>query len=130
MQVEEWKNTSSKYCLFAKDLLLSIVWEWVDNLSNLPVLVKLVTGCLRKMIVAVFGYNLNVMKNHLYKLSEHILDIYQWIQSDLSTLVLFVHSPLGLTKPEETIRTENIINKKYNFILIEIVFKIFTFMPS
>ena len=25
----------------------------------------------------VFGYNLNVMKNHLYKMSEHVLDIYQ-----------------------------------------------------
>ena len=83
------------------------------------------------MIVAVFGYDLNVMKNPLYKLSEHVLDIYQWIQSDTNiNTSFFVHLPLGLTKPEETIRTEKIINKKYNFIVIEIVFKIFTFMPS
>ena len=35
-------------------------------------------------ICCVFGYNLIVMKNHLYKMSLHVLDIYQWIQSGLS----------------------------------------------
>ena len=35
----------------------------------------------------------NVMKYHLYKMSKHVLDIYQWIQSDLSyTYVLLLLS--------------------------------------
>ena len=33
---------------------------------------------------SVFGYNQNVMKNQLYKMPKHVLDIYQLIQSDLS----------------------------------------------
>ena len=36
----------------------------------------------------VFVYNLNVMKNHLYEMSEHVLNIYQCI-------VRIEFSPLG-----------------------------------